>query len=48
MLSVQIHHLKISNEVSIHLANKELYNLAIYYPEIEDYISLEEQDDDED
>lgn len=48
MLSVQIHHLKITNEVSIHLANKELYNLAIYYPEIEDYVSLEEQDDDED
>lgn len=47
MLCVQLHHLKI-NDVNIHLANKELYNLTIFYPEIEDFVSLEEPDEDED
>ena len=47
IVSVQLHHIKIE-DININLKNKELYNLAIFYPEIEDYVSVEEPDDDED
>jgi hypothetical protein len=45
-LCVQIHHV-IADDLSVKYGNKDFYNLAIYYPENEDYITLnsDEYDD---
>lgn len=49
IVTIQIHHIKANDRgANINLHNKEFYNLAIFYPEIEDYVSLEETDEDED
>jgi hypothetical protein len=45
-LSIQIHHLK-ADDLSVKLGNKDFYNLAIYYPEKEDYCTLETNDYDD-
>lgn len=39
-ICVQLHHL-VADDVSVKFGNKDFYNLAIYYPEKEEYITFE-------
>lgn len=47
-ICIQIHHIVIKDSSSVTFGNKDLYNLAIYYPEKlnEGYISLDDEEDD--
>lgn len=43
-ICVQLHHL-IADDVSVKYGNKDFYNLAIYYPENEEYVTFDSNND---
>lgn len=45
-LTIQIHHL-IADDISVKYGNKDFYNLAIHYPENEEYIAFDSDNDDD-
>ncbi len=47
-ICIQLHHIAIKDPTSVTIGNKDLYNIAVYYPEQlnEGYIFLDEEEDD--